>query len=314
MYIKLRLMLLGCALSVASLAQGAPKISAPDAVLLADTPNQWVPLLVTPGPEGALTNVQAANITVQMAAGTTVEELEVYNGQVPYLHMGTYTSYSEASFWAGLPQPPSPTLWDEAYAGLDPYLGVDQDEGPAKADDFLHAWEGRDPVVGGMSDPNLVENALATADGVLAWLLVDTTGITYGSWPLMLTATANDDTVLGLAVPKTGPGAVGYDLVIADAEVQSGSITVTVLGDADLNGEVDGGDLDVLEQGFGKTGDADWRDGDFSGDGCVDHIDYLIFRSLPQTGGSAAPEPASAVLLAVGMLLLVRPARPRRSR
>ena len=49
---KVGLLFLAGVLSTAPLARAEPTISAPDVVLPVDTPNQWVPILVSPGPEG----------------------------------------------------------------------------------------------------------------------------------------------------------------------------------------------------------------------------------------------------------------------
>ena len=146
------------------------------------------------------------------------------NGLVPYFDMGAYTGHSNGSHWGGL-MPPSPTIWDAAFMGWGPDVGNDSDLGPAKGSDVIHAWEGRVPVVG--YDNGTKTNAYATADGVLAWLLVDTTGLTGDqTWPILLTDTAGGDTKLTLAVDRPGGLPGEFDQYDSGAAVVNGSITI----------------------------------------------------------------------------------------
>lgn len=78
-------------------------------------------------------------------------------------------------------------------------------------------------------------------------------------------------------------------------------------GDCDLDGDVDGDDLGVIEAGLNLSGAA-WADGDVTFDGTVDHFDYLLWKanageSVP---GGAIPEPATLALLSLGGLLVIR--------
>jgi len=81
-------------------------------------------------------------------------------------------------------------------------------------------------------------------------------------------------------------------------------------GDADLSGRVDRLDLLAVRAGFGST-QAGWREGDLNFDGAVDSLDYLAWKAHCGTSlGAAAPEPLTAVLLAV-LLPAIRGRRRR---
>jgi len=69
-------------------------------------------------------------------------------------------------------------------------------------------------------------------------------------------------------------------------------------GDADLDGDVDGDDLRVLEGGLGAE-QATWLDGDLNFDAAVDHVDYLLWKSAAAADANV-PEPAPLVLLTLG--------------
>jgi hypothetical protein len=92
-------------------------------------------------------------------------------------------------------------------------------------------------------------------------------------------------------------------------------------GDADLDGDVDSYDYITLKANFGRT-DATWSQGDFNGDHLVGYEDFIalttnfgynphLMMTPPSggyisTGGTAMPEPGSAILLALGAAALLR--------
>ena len=89
---------------------------------------------------------------------------------------------------------------------------------------------------------------------------------------------------------------------------------LTMPGDADGDGDVDGADAAILAGNWQKT-DMDWVDGDFNGDDVVNDSDATILAAN-WTGplGAAVPEPGTITLLCLGGLtcFLLRLARGRR--
>lgn len=84
------------------------------------------------------------------------------------------------------------------------------------------------------------------------------------------------------------------------------ALEIAIAGDTDLNGSVDLMDLITIMGNYGAPGD--WRAGDVDGDGVVSLSDLVVFsRNLGAVTGAATgvPEPASAGLLAVGVLACV---------
>ena len=104
----------------------------------------------------------------------------------------------------------------------------------------------------------------------------------------------------------------------ADVNVWIRDLFNSWVGDADLNGEFNSGDLVVvLSAGTYETGAASvWSTGDFNGDGQTDSGDLVAalsdggYELGPRAAVSAVPEPGSLVLLSSALLLLA--ARRRR--
>ena len=106
-------------------------------------------------------------------------------------------------------------------------------------------------------------------------------------------------------------------------------------GDANLDGVVNGTDLDVFDTNFGRLSGATYRMGDFTNDGRIDIVDFGVLRSRFGTSESGAPvqltaeelaafeafaatvpEPAAGVIVlgAAAWLAARRPRRERRQR
>ena len=74
-------------------------------------------------------------------------------------------------------------------------------------------------------------------------------------------------------------------------------------GDANKDGVVDLDDFGILKANFGSG--TLWEQGNFDRDGDVDLDDFGILKNNLGTGGMMIPEPATAVLVVFGALLLV---------
>ena len=93
-----------------------------------------------------------------------------------------------------------------------------------------------------------------------------------------------------------------------DAADETGAFLLTpaMPGDANLDGAVNGTDLNIVLSNYNQTG-MDWYHGDFNGDGAVDGADLnIVLSNYNQTASvSAVPEPSALAMLAlvaIGML------------
>jgi hypothetical protein len=80
-----------------------------------------------------------------------------------------------------------------------------------------------------------------------------------------------------------------------------------VVGDANLDGWVDGTDLGLMSGAWGST-DGSWRVGDFNGDRTIDGTDLGLMSGNWGAGGGGSPpvpEPATAASALVGLALLM---------
>ena len=123
----------------------------------------------------------------------------------------------------------------------------------------------------------------------------------------------------GFGIPDSNPDFWSLDLNV-DGMVDEDDVSTMItellrseLGDFDLDGDVDGGDFLLLQQGLGATGGALYLAGDANLDGIVDHDDHQIWESVfgfvrtplvaPAVGGAASvPEPTSSGLAMIVML------------
>ena len=103
-------------------------------------------------------------------------------------------------------------------------------------------------------------------------------------------------------------------------QYMQGSLLDILPGDANIDGIVDVGDLGVLAANWSQGGRT-WAQADFTGEGQVDVGDLGVLAAnwgqmapwyVPDGPGAGVPEPASVVLLATSVLMLV--ARRRRDK
>jgi len=82
------------------------------------------------------------------------------------------------------------------------------------------------------------------------------------------------------------------------------AVSWRIPGDANLDGDVDLGDLFTVRNYFGAPGG--WSEGDFDADGIVDLDDLFSVRNNFGYGTAAVPEPLTTALMAFGGLSLLR--------
>ncbi len=94
---------------------------------------------------------------------------------------------------------------------------------------------------------------------------------------------------------------------LADAATENGLGSPYLVADANLSGSVDVTDFNAWN-GDKFTSSLRWDQGDFNGDGVVDVGDFNAWNGNKFTSSDAAavPEPASALLLAVATLILIK--------
>lgn len=81
-------------------------------------------------------------------------------------------------------------------------------------------------------------------------------------------------------------------------------------GDVNFDGRVNASDLRVVRSNFGTRSGATWAQGDFNFDGRVNGWDWALarqnFNRVGAAGAAVVPEPGAFLILAVGLVGLVR--------
>ncbi len=154
----------------------------------------------------------------------------------------------------------------------------------------------KDQVVGAADDENGNWVAMVYQNGTMTDLnsLIPSTS----GWTLQGASGINDKGQI-----------VGYGLDPNHPELQSSAFLLTpgLPGDADMNGTVNGADLNTVLSNYNKTG-MGWADGDFDDNGTVNGADLnTVLSNYNQhiSVGAAVPEPSSLMLAAAGLVGLL---------
>ena len=112
---------------------------------------------------------------------------------------------------------------------------------------------------------------------------------------------------LSFAADINDPGQIVGTMVNAHNIVHAYMLTPALAGDADLNGTVNGADLNTVLSNYNRTvaiGVNGWTSGDFDGNGTVNGADLnTVLSNYNQyvDVGAAVPEPSALVLLACAL-------------
>ena len=148
------------------------------------------------------------------------------------------------------------------------------------------------------------------------WEAVDSAyggGTWNGTGITSATAAANNDYAIAIGEASV-LGRTSYGNLPVDSTAVL--LGFTWGGDADMDGDVDDDDSDILLDHFGDPGTFYWTDGDFNYDNTVTLADYnILVKNYGQGGlGALAPEPSVAGALSIAAFAfgLARPRQRRR--
>ena len=152
---------------------------------------------------------------------------------------------------------------------------------------------------GGMPDGDFDDNGLYECADVDA-LVAEIVSVKGGNAPNLAFDLDGDNDVTN----------TDLDAWLAEAGDVGGLTTSgdpVLVGDADLNGAVDGADF-IAWNGAKFTAVAAWCQGDFNADGFVDGTDFILWNNNKFTSADAVsvPEPSSVALLILGLVAIVR--------
>ena len=122
--------------------------------------------------------------------------------------------------------------------------------------------------------------------------------IAHGCWPHSYHG-GLWDTGQFLCTTKDAAHGLGW----ADDGSSAVTVMYTLYGDADLNGTVNGADLNTVLSNYNQTG-MDWDQGDFDYNGTVNGADLnTVLSNYNQSlsVGAAVPEPSTLLLAAAGL-------------
>ena len=199
---------------------------------------------------------------------------------------------------------PQPPLYRPMYVAWSDDLGLTWTEPEPTSPHLLNVWPTLQTLDNGVvavayGRPGV--NVAFSTDNGHTWSDIET----FSTLP---TTPGQPGSITGYAdMVKVGPN----DLVMITSH-EGGTyvypIRVDIRGDFDSDGDVDGDDFLIWQNGFPIFTGAALLDGDADVDGDVDGDDFLIWQnSFPYpTAISSVPEPNSLALLALGGLIMLR--------
>jgi hypothetical protein len=185
------------------------------------------------------------------------------------------------------------------------------------------AWEGKLDL---SNNDMIVHNAAGSLADITSQIAE---GYGTGTWNgaggiISSAAVGSGNTSLGVELNDNGSG--GTLLSMFDGQTVTNTdvlVKYTYVGDADLDGVINGSDYTLIDNGFNSQSSADplsgWRNGDFNYDGVINGDDYLLIDNAfnTQTGALAVgvspdeqiavlPEPAAtgSVIFAAAIFVL----------
>jgi hypothetical protein len=98
-------------------------------------------------------------------------------------------------------------------------------------------------------------------------------------WYRITLSAAGVTDAAGNALDGDGNGTGGDDYIYGDDAGSEDDLLIPILGDTDLDGDVDYTDYMTTMGNYGQPSGMEWDDGDFDYDGDVDWLDYLAVKS-----------------------------------
>jgi PEP-CTERM motif len=156
-------------------------------------------------------------------------------------------------------------------------------------------------------DGTVTTSGTVSASGVLATLTVDTTGLSSGTFPLVLTGVASSLGTFNTTLLNTSGDAIPL-------AITNGNLLVSQFADYNHNGVVDAADYTIWRDTLGQSVSVgSGADGDH--DGSITAADYNLWKNqfgyLVAGGGAGAsasaaavPEPPTFALLGFGLIAL----------
>jgi probable HAF family extracellular repeat protein len=191
-------------------------------------------------------------------------------------------SWTQAGGMVGIGDLPGGSYWTEAFAvSADGSVVVGRSKSGSGTEAFI--WD----------------NVNVIPMRSLRDILINVCGLDLTGWTLKNALGISDD---GLTIVGTGTNPSGHS--------EGWIATIPITGDINLDGQVDGLDLNILGVNWLTVGTT-WATGDLNGDGATTGLDLNILGANWQFGvpgpGAAIPEPGTfGVLVGLGIGMMVR--------